>query len=171
MPICMICAWLHGQRRYLFRILCATSYFASGHLTIPPAKTSLHTTSQTLQINATIPSEFRKILLSRFFPSKEVTVCMCKQKIHAGADIWSHRRRFGRFDHLGSVMSNHRDDGYKTSKWRGHPIYRQEVTRQLKTHKNIISNIILFIKYIKKLLVGAWRFSGLSALVTSCRPT
>ena len=82
-----------------------------------PAKTSLHTTSQALQINTIIPLKSRKnfnVYLPAqgvfffFLGWKEVTVRTCIHKIHAGSGTWSRRRRYERFDHSGSVMATHR---------------------------------------------------------------
>ena len=108
--MCLV-AW--PQTLFISYFMCDQSFCIGtpDNYASPPAKTSLHTTSETLQINATIPSEFRKIFtvylpvqIVQVFPSKEVTVCMCKQKNprrsrylitqEAFWAIWSLRIRF-----------------------------------------------------------------------------
>ena len=92
MSLGITCAWLYDHRRYKFRFLCATDRFATGYhdkCASSLAKTSLHTTSQTLQINTIIPLKSRKNF-NVYLPAQgvfllKVNVCMCIHKIHAGA--------------------------------------------------------------------------------------
>ena len=110
----MTCTLLHDRRSYLFCILCAIDRFASAYLQI--VRHLPHITSQTLQINVAIPSDFRafltvslNILLLLGFPL-ESNPCVCvkkkKKKSTQMALLDSAGSVAGDFGHLGGVMAS-----------------------------------------------------------------